>query len=91
MRCERCGMAIGFGTNRARVLGREYIVCEPCDRELVQIKGRFQAMAAVMIVGVVVLAVAVLSGCYTPPRAYPPWEGPGPMPEPGWTNRQANI
>lgn len=86
MKCQRCGMVARMLFNRKFGVTGEWMVCGHCAR-IVDGEMAKHAIIGVFIIAGLCAAAAFLSGCYTPPPAYDPWDGPGPMRLPSWTNQ----
>jgi hypothetical protein len=87
MHCARCGIKITVGWNRARRLGRDYIVCQSCGHALAEQHARWMAVAVFVAAGIAA-ALVLAAGCSapSPTPGLRPWQGPGPWGRPSWTN-----
>jgi len=87
MKCERCGRTIVVGVNRGWRLGWAWVICRDCDEIVMEGRLRWKLAATLAVVGLALAAaLSALTGCVAPRPGYPPWQGPGPQPQPSWTN-----
>lgn len=92
MKCQRCGKIIelGYCVFVGRDGSDQLVCCRDCaDTVTTPSGGVIVWLAAAVAFLAIVGAILFLTGCYTPPPAYPPWEGPGPVSPPSWTNPPA--